>query len=148
MAKTMQEKLMMQKHTAITVRNAPSGFLDQFQVADQQKWTDAATLTFSFALVFVTTSKQIEDFMSEMDEKMMGDAAIWLAYPKKTSKRFSSEIHRDNGFQVMGQWDFEPVTQIAIDEDWSALRFRRVAFIAKMTRSFAMTEEGKNKTQK
>jgi hypothetical protein len=29
---------------------------------------------------------------------------------------------------------FEPVRQIAIDEDWSALRFRRTDFIKSMTR--------------
>jgi hypothetical protein len=39
------------------------------------------------------------------------------------------------------------VRQVAIDEDWSALRFRRVAHIKKMTRSFAMTSEGKQKVK-
>jgi len=38
---------------------------------------------------------------------------------------------------------------VAIDEDWSALRFRRVEFIKAMTRrvSSAMTKEGKAKTK-
>jgi hypothetical protein len=37
---------------------------------------------------------------------------------------------------------------VAIDEDWSALRFRDVAFVKKITRreSFALTEEAKNRT--
>jgi len=35
---------------------------------------------------------------------------------------------------------------VAIDEDWSALRFGKVEFIKKMTRSFAITDEGKKKT--
>jgi hypothetical protein len=34
---------------------------------------------------------------------------------------------------------------IAIDEDWSALRFRKPENIKKMVRSFAMTELGKKK---
>ncbi len=38
--------------------------------------------------------------------------------------------------------------QVAIDEDWSALRFRRVDFIQTMTRSFAMTDAGKEKVAK
>mgnify|MGYP005835701873 CR=1 FL=1 len=42
----------------------------------------------------------------------------------------------------------EPVRQVAIDEDWSALRFRRVEYIKTMTRSFAMTLEGKAKAAK
>ncbi len=34
----------------------------------------------------------------------------------------------------MGAVGFEGVRQVAIDEDWSALRFRRVEYIKRMTR--------------
>ena len=37
--------------------------------------------------------------------------------------------------------------QVAIDEDWSALRFRKVEHIKTMTRSFAATEAGKAKAK-
>jgi hypothetical protein len=37
---------------------------------------------------------------------------------------------------------------VAIDEDWSALRFRRVGYIKTMTRSFAMTKAGKEKVKR
>jgi len=42
------------------------------------------------------------------------------------------------------------VRQVAIDEDWSALRFRRVEYVKKMTRDKkrAMTRAGKAKTAK
>jgi hypothetical protein len=42
------------------------------------------------------------------------------------------------------------VRQIAIDEDFSALRFRKVEFIKKITRSkdMALTETAKNRTSK
>jgi len=46
---------------------------------------------------------------------------------------------------VLGKSGFEPVRMVAIDEDWSALRFRKPENIKKMTRSFAMTAEGKKK---
>jgi len=34
---------------------------------------------------------------------------------------------------------------VAIDEDWSAVRFRRVEFIKTMTRDRALTKQGKAK---
>jgi len=43
---------------------------------------------------------------------------------------------------------YEPVRQVAIDEDWSALRFRKVEQIKKMTRNFAYTEKGIERTNK
>ena len=48
---------------------------------------------------------------------------------------------------MLGGAGFEPVRQVAIDEDWSALRFRRVAHVKSLTRSKAMalTDEGKQR---
>jgi hypothetical protein len=47
----------------------------------------------------------------------------------------------------MGAAGFEPVRQVAIDGDWSAVRFRRVEFIERLTRdpSRAMTREGRRR---
>jgi hypothetical protein len=39
------------------------------------------------------------------------------------------------------------IRQIAIDDDWSALRFRKPEHIKTMTRKFAVTEKGKERTQ-
>jgi hypothetical protein len=49
----------------------------------------------------------------------------------------------------MGKLGYESVRMVAIDEDWSALRFRKVEFVKIMTRdkSWVLTEEGKRKTK-
>ena len=60
---------------------------------------------------------------------------MWLAYPKGSSKRYTCVFTRDTGWASMGEAGFEPVRMIAIDEDWSALRFRRAEFIKTMTRA-------------
>ena len=48
--------------------------------------------------------------------------------------RTRCEFDRDSGWEVLGQAGFEPVRMIAIDADWSALRFRRVEYILSLTR--------------
>jgi hypothetical protein len=47
----------------------------------------------------------------------------------------------------MGAAGFEPVRMVAIDEDWSALRFRRVEFIKTLERGSAraLTAEGRKR---
>lgn len=57
-------------------------------------------------------------------------------------------VHRDSGWSTLGAVGFEPVRQVAIDADWSDLRFRRTEFIKTITRNNAMTisEEGKRRT--
>jgi hypothetical protein len=57
-----------------------------------------------------------------------------MAYPKGTSKKYQCEFNRDSGWTTLGAAGFEPVRVVAIDEDWSALRFRRVEYIKSMRR--------------
>jgi hypothetical protein len=98
-----------------------------------------------FSLAFVTKKREIDALGKTIVRKAKGDAVVWFAYPKGTSKKYRSEINRDNGWQPLGRLGFECVRGVAIDEDWSAARFRRVAFIKAMNpdRKHAMTVEGK-----
>ncbi len=100
----------------------------------------------AFILVFTTKQEQIDQFAPFAADLLEGDGMLWVAYPKGSSKRYKCDFNRDTGFQVLGRLGFEPVRQVAIDEDWSALRFRRAEFIKTMTRSFAMSETGRKKT--
>ena len=76
--------------------------------------------------------------------KAVGDAIVWLAYPKGTSKRYQCEFNRDNGWAAIEAAGFESVRMVAIDDDWSALRFRRSEFV-KSPAVAAKTGVGKKK---
>jgi len=51
-------------------------------------------------------------------------AVVWFVYPKQTSKRYKSDLNRDVCWQALKPLSLQPVRQIAIDDDWSALRFK------------------------
>ena len=87
-----------------------------------------------FALVFVTRLAQVEAAAAALAPRMAGDPILWFAYPKGTSKRYRCEFNRDTGWAAVGAAGFEPVRQVAIDDDWSALRFRRVEHIKSLQR--------------
>lgn len=101
----------------------------------------------TFVVAFATTKDAVDAIAQQAHACTQGDATVWVAYPKTSSKRYRCDFNRDTGWDQFGAHGFEPVRQVAIDEDWSALRFRRVEYIKKMTRSFAMTEEGRAKSQ-
>ena len=98
-----------------------------------------------FLLGFATTLDQVATIAATAAALAPGDVVVWCAYPKSSSKRYKCAFNRDTGWAALGAAEFEPVRQVALDEDWSALRFRRVSFIQTMTRSFAMTEAGQEK---
>ncbi|MBF2029936.1 MAG: hypothetical protein IGS48_24805 [Oscillatoriales cyanobacterium C42_A2020_001] len=140
-------KLNLKNQTEILVLNAPESFEPELEAFDEvsvlEDIDDIAVIT--FALAFVTKQEELNATAIEIAEKAHGDAVIWFAYPKGSSKKYKCDFDRDTGWDVLGKLGFEGVRQVAIDADWSALRFRRVGFIKTMTRDQkrAMTEQGK-----
>ncbi len=134
----------------ILILNEPEGFCKELDCLKDViiKESLIQVSEVDFAIVFVTEKKQIENRIETVYPKLIGDAVLWFAYPKKSSKKYVSEINRDNGWGVLGDYNLEAVRQVSIDEDWSALRFRKVSFIKKMIRNtdFALSIAGKEKT--
>ena len=93
-----------------------------------------------FAIAFVKTLAEVEAATKWLP-KAVGDAIVWFAYPKGTSKRYTCEFNRDNGWAAVGAAGFEAVRMVAVDEDWSALRFRRTEFIKALTRDSARAQK-------
>jgi len=48
---------------------------------------------------------------------------LWFAYPK-LSGRLRGDLARDHGWGPVTAGGLLPVTQVSVDADWSALRFR------------------------
>ncbi len=80
---------------------------------------------------------------------MNDDGILWFAYPKKSSKEYETNLSRDDGWQPLDDLGYEGVRQVAIDEDWSALRFRHVDHIKTMNhdKKRAMSKKGKKRAR-
>lgn len=150
------KKLQLKTANPILIQNAPDEFQphvaefdDMVEIHTGQGHTEkTGGEPYEFALVFVKSAADIDAAAGPATKCISDDGLLWFAYPKKSSKNYKTDISRDSGWQPLGDLGFEPVRQIAIDADWSALRFRRVGNIKTMTRSFAMSEEGKKRTGK
>lgn len=143
------KKLNLKDQTEILVVNAPESFEAELDaLTDVAVVRDVAAMdTITFALLFVQQQQALNEWATAIAAKTQGDAVIWFAYPKGTSRKYKCDFNRDTGWEQLGKLGFEGVRQVAIDADWSALRFRRVDFIKTMTRdrSRAMTDQGKSK---
>jgi hypothetical protein len=145
------KKLNFKDHSHIVAINSPQTFKQELQKMESTTHilTDTVQIKeIEFILCFVTTQSEIDMFISENNHKFIGDTIIWLCYPKASSKRYACEFNRDTGFHVLGNYNLEPVRQVSIDEDWSALRFRKVEYIKTIIRreSYALTNEAKKRT--
>jgi hypothetical protein len=125
------QKLNLKTQPEIVVFNVPASFepeltqLDGVKVVrNPKKLADV-----QFALAFATQQPELDRLSTILAHHCAGDAVVWFAYPKGTSRRYTCDFNRDTGWQVIRNAGFDSVRQVAIDEDWSALRFRRVQYI-------------------
>ncbi len=77
----------------------------------------------------MTRRAELRQLSSALAAKTIGDALLWFAYPKGASIKYTCDFNRDDGWDALRESGFDSVRQIAIDGDWSALRFRRTEFI-------------------
>lgn len=127
-------KLNLASHTAIAVVHAPASFEPELAALRGVKVTHSIKGNVAFAIAFVITQAELDRASAAIVKSAHGDATIWMAYPKGTSKKYTCEFNRDAGWKVLGKAGYEPVRMVAIDEDWSALRFRKVEYIKTMKR--------------
>ena len=125
------EKLNLKQQREILVVNAPPSFEPELlalkSVTVLRDLNKAKEI--HFALAFATKQAEVDTLSQVLANNAEGDALLWFAYPKGTSKRYKCEFNRDTGWNAMRSAGFDTVRQVAIDEDWSALRFRRVEYI-------------------
>jgi hypothetical protein len=88
-----------------------------------------------WALWFAPTIARAEAIAPLADAAYQDGGHLWVAYPKK-SGAIATDITRDRGWDGFGARDLLGVTQVAIDADWSALRFRRRGEFKTLTRRF------------
>jgi hypothetical protein len=125
------QKLNLKAQREIAVLNVPASFeAEVAQLKGIKILRDVRKPTaIQFALAFVTQQSELNRLSRILADGSEGDALLWFAYPKGTSKRYSCEFNRDTGWQVIRKAGFDSVRQVAIDEDWSALRFRRAEYV-------------------
>jgi hypothetical protein len=125
------QKLNLKGQPGISVFNVPASFeaelaqLEGIKILRDAKKPAAV----QFALAFVMQQNELDRLSKALADGSEGDALLWFAYPKGTSKRYACDFNRDTGWHVIRKAGFDTVRQVAIDEDWSALRFRRVEYV-------------------
>ena len=128
MTKTIAQKMGVKPGMTWIVHDMPDNVGSLFGPLDM-----AAGEVPDIILSFVTDVAGVESALQKVLPLYKAGNRLWFAYPKKSGK-IKTDISRDNGWAALVAQDLLPVTQVAIDDTWSALRFRHRHEIAKLTR--------------
>jgi len=130
--KKLLEKLNYRGQERIAIINAEESFTnaisDDLKNIIIDKEIDPR-YPYDFIIVFVKNVSEVESITPVATHNLLADGVLWFCYPKKTSKKFSSDIDRDHGWKVLNDSGLYGIRLVAIDDDWSALRFRNAKFI-------------------
>ena len=128
----LAKKLQLRPGQTLRALHAPEGFTAEVpgaggrEVSPAGEPASAATHTPAAAtLVFVTTFAQAEERVAPAVVAALADDLAWVAYPK--AGRLGTDLNRDSLAAFMTARGVRPVRQVAIDDTWSALRFRPAA---------------------
>ncbi|HEU0212949.1 MAG TPA: hypothetical protein VFR13_02605 [Jiangellaceae bacterium] len=116
--KTVAEKLQIKPNTTVwssdpahlgLVEPLPEGV----ELVDD---LDQATA----ALVFAPDAAALRSILMANEGEITRPAVFWVAYPKANR----ADINRDTLWPILGEYGMRPITQVAVGDVWSALRFR------------------------
>lgn len=119
--KPVSERLQVKHARRLAVVNAPRAV----DVAIGAKAARAGIEDADVVVLFVADRAGFDRELPILLKRLRPASILWLAYPKLTS-RLAGDLSRDVIHEAVSAHGLTTVSQIAIDEDWSATRFKFV----------------------
>jgi hypothetical protein len=125
--KPIVKKLGLKPGMRALVMAAPDGYISRLSsLPEGVEIATKPTATYEFVQFFATRMTEIEKSAPGLLQRAAPGAVFWITYPKKTSG-IDSDLSRDVLAAAMTNQGWRPVSIVALDEVWSALRFRPIA---------------------
>jgi hypothetical protein len=139
-SQSLLEKLQLNDEKNLLIQGLPSSIEKQFiKLSFSKNLTPLLkSRKIDFALLFAISQQQLKSILSDVIPFFQPEVKLWVAYPKLTSK-IASDLSRDANWYFISDHGFESVRMIALDNVWSAVRFKRSDESAKKTISFCTT---------
>lgn len=118
------QKLRIARDTRRLLLNAPEGYARVLGALPDgvQAATESAG-QYDVVLLFARDRAELERSLRQATEAVRGGGALWIDWEKKT-RRGPDDLNRDSLWAAVQPSGWGPVTNVAIDEMWSALRFK------------------------
>jgi hypothetical protein len=123
-ASTLTKKLQIKPGRTLVVLGAPPGFLkllEPFPKAARRLPSLRGRV--DVLLVFVRTLREALAIVGKAKRGLVDRGILWVCYPKLTSAS-AGELSRDVLWKALEPHGLGPVSMVAIDATWSAVRFR------------------------
>jgi len=130
---SLQRRLQLKPGQRALILNAPEGYIESLgPLPDGVSLVDGPPGTLDFVHLFVRDGAELAGYASTALAAIKRDGVFWISYPKKSSG-VVSDLTRDEGWVPIAAAGLRPVTQIAVDTTWSAVRWRPIELVKSRT---------------
>ena len=122
-------KLNFKDQSPILILDPPPSFEGELAAMAKETRTEreaAKGSTYGFSIAFARMKPDFDKVATILASSSSPEAVIWIAYPKKSSPALESDLSRDGCFEAGFTFGLKANRQVAIDEDWSAMRYKRL----------------------
>lgn len=130
----LAKKLRLGVEHSLALLNAPDGIAEQLRPGPNAVSTELRpNETYDAVLLFVNTADDLRRLGPGAIRAAKPGGLLWIAYPKGGPERGATDlpatpwwVQRDVLGETTSVTGYKPVSFIAVDENWTALRFKRV----------------------
>ncbi len=127
----IQKKIRLLTGAAALIVNAPAEYLELMSAVSFDTKPDKTKQgEYDFVQVFGTDRSNLTQLVKEYSISGKYDCLFWICYPKGGGK-IKSDLNRNVVWEIAESVGMRCVSQIAIDETWSALRCRPIEKVGK-----------------
>ena len=137
----LAKKLLIKTAQRWLFVSAPEGFPESLtSLLVEIKTTIIADEAFSGILLFVKNSPELKSNFPAISSVLKPETVFWIAYPKKSSG-VVSDLEMTGNWKETEKYGLRIVASAAIDETWTALRFRPIEQVKKSAISNAAIQD-------
>jgi hypothetical protein len=125
-------KLRFRGQNRIAIINAPNEYFERLKhklPGVQADRTIDQRFLYDFMIAFTGNRTDVRNLAPVVLHNLSADGVLWFVYPKKSAKIIRADIDRDHGWEPLEEKGFRRVSQVNVDDMWSALRFRNAAYV-------------------
>ena len=139
----MAKKLRLARDHEVAVLNAPDGFIAQLQPGPAGLETELKqAASYDAVVLFVKDVEELRRLGSPAIHAAKPNGLLWITYPKGGAGRAQGAadqskrqtdlpatplwVQRDVLGDITSETGYKPVSFVALDDYWTALRFKRV----------------------
>lgn len=122
------KRLQLPKAKRALMLNAPAEYLALLKELPDLAFDQSPAGKYDYAQLFARDLAELDRLIEAVLPAIEFDALLWICYPKGSSG-IKTDINRDIIWRHLAGRGIRPVTQLAIDETWSAMRMRPIELV-------------------